>query len=300
MILVFGTVCVDKVHRVPALPRPGGYVEIAETTRHLGGEAFNTAFALHRWKVPLRLAGNSLGIGKESDWLRRSLEETGLPTNEFPEKDVEVAICDIYVTPDGERTMFGSGFATLNLTSEPSKIDLNGVTHLTLDGNLGIANCEIASRAQAQNIPVYAMDTDDVVLLRPVDFWQTSTDRKGKRGDIQSNIRLVQAESKKIGCFCILSDGANGLVAGGAGHPVRHYPPFPAPSVVDSTGAGDAFRAGMLYGLHQGWDLSKCLSFGSAAGSLNCRALGATDGLPDLAEIEALIAANPETMRAYA
>ena len=59
---------------------------------------------------------------------------------------------------------------------------------------------------------------------------------------------------------------------------------------VDSTGAGDLFRAGVLYGLDQGWDLDRCLSFGAAAGALICRVIGATANVPTVEEIENLIA----------
>ncbi len=299
MILVYGTVCLDRVHTVPSLPPPGGYVEIVAAERHLGGEALNTATALTRWQSSIRLAGNSLGRSLESDWLRKHIAESDLPTPELPEFDHPAPVCDIYVTPDGERTMFGYGFATMQKTSTPAKVDLTGVTLLTVDGNLGQAAAIIADRAQDNSIPVYAMDTDEVVKLAPNGFWQTSTDRVGRRGDIQRNLLLVQKTVKAQNCFCIHSDGANGFIAGGPNHPVRHYPPFPAPAVVDSTGAGDAFRAGMLYGLSQNWPITQCLQFASAAGCLNCRAFGAINGLPTVKEALDLVAAHPYIANSY-
>lgn len=136
------------------------------------------------------------------------------------------------------------------------------------------------------------------------DFWQSSTDWTARKGDIQYNVKWLQARVDSTGGFGILSDGANGFVAGGVlpggdSIPVRHYPPFPCTHLVDSTGAGDAFRAGMLLGLARGWDLGDSLRFGSAAGSLNCLGLGANAFLPTVAEVETLIRKHPEISRNY-
>jgi sugar/nucleoside kinase (ribokinase family) len=103
----------------------------------------------------------------------------------------------------------------------------------------------------------------------------------------------------RYGCFAILSDGPHGFVAGSKEHAVRLYPPFPAPVVVDTTGAGDMFRAGMLHGLSNDWELPNCLRFAAAAGCLKCRYLGANVVVPEVQEIEALIEQNPAVARQY-
>jgi sugar/nucleoside kinase (ribokinase family) len=58
--------------------------------------------------------------------------------------------------------------------------------------------------------------------------------------------------------------------------------------VVDSTGAGDAFRAGVLYGLHEGWPVGRALARGAAAGCLACTKLGASRFIPTLEELSEL------------
>jgi sugar/nucleoside kinase (ribokinase family) len=54
--------------------------------------------------------------------------------------------------------------------------------------------------------------------------------------------------------------------------------------VVDTTGAGDSFDAGFLYGWLNGWPLERSLRLASACGSLSTRCAGGTDGQPTLAE----------------
>jgi 2-dehydro-3-deoxygluconokinase len=50
--------------------------------------------------------------------------------------------------------------------------------------------------------------------------------------------------------------------------------------VADTTGAGDAFDAGFLLGLLEGWPLERALAFANVCGGLSCRAAGGTQALP--------------------
>ncbi len=49
--------------------------------------------------------------------------------------------------------------------------------------------------------------------------------------------------------------------------------------VVDPSGAGDAFDAGFIWGMLQGWDLERIINFASALGASACLELGATPGV---------------------
>jgi sugar/nucleoside kinase (ribokinase family) len=53
---------------------------------------------------------------------------------------------------------------------------------------------------------------------------------------------------------------------------------------VDSNGAGDAFSAGLLHGLLEGWDVARVARFASAVAALKCTRLG-NQGLPRLDEV---------------
>ncbi len=60
--------------------------------------------------------------------------------------------------------------------------------------------------------------------------------------------------------------------------------PTPTMSVIDSTGAGDSFDAGFVYGFLAGWPLQRTLTFASVCGALSTRAIGGTDAQPTLSE----------------
>ena len=52
--------------------------------------------------------------------------------------------------------------------------------------------------------------------------------------------------------------------------------------IVGSNGAGDAFCAGVLFGLHENWELKKCLSLGGAFSNFNLHSATASGGAVDL------------------
>ena len=57
---------------------------------------------------------------------------------------------------------------------------------------------------------------------------------------------------------------------------------------VDTTGSGDIFRAGFIFGLLQGWEAARALRFANAAAAVSCTRIGAMDGVPAWDEIAAL------------
>jgi sugar/nucleoside kinase (ribokinase family) len=61
----------------------------------------------------------------------------------------------------------------------------------------------------------------------------------------------------------------------------------------DTTGAGDAFHAGFLYGLLSGEEIEPSLQLANATASLKCRSLGARTSLPTQAELQDFIRSNP-------
>ena len=76
-----------------------------------------------------------------------------------------------------------------------------------------------------------------------------------------------------------------------------HVAPAFRVQVVDDTGAGDVFRAGVIYGLLQKWMVPEILRFANAAAAVSCTRLGAMPSVPSLAEVQHLLASTDNKNR---
>ena len=56
-------------------------------------------------------------------------------------------------------------------------------------------------------------------------------------------------------------------------------------NTVDTTGAGDVFHGGFIYGLLQNWEVVEILRFANAVAALKCQDLGGRKGIPTLEEV---------------
>jgi len=301
LILSFGTLCLDRVYRIPQFPRFGGYIEAIDVQLVLGGEAANTALALRSLGVPVRLHTNPVGNDEAGRVLTELAKEQGIEVPNAVDGFVTPAT-DVYVTPDGERTMIGAGFSAMDSYEMPLP-DLAGVSWLSAEPNMPNASKKVVSYAQDQNVKTYLMDffkpEQDSIVSR-CDVWQSSTDWVGARGDAEENLRWVEGHSRRYGCATILTDGARGLYAASKEFGARAFPALKAIEVVDTTGAGDVFRAGVLAGLHEGLPLNRAMLIGAAAAALASTTLGATTDLPSRSDVDKIIAKNDAFAAAYA
>jgi sugar/nucleoside kinase (ribokinase family) len=301
MVVVFGTVCLDRVHRVPFWPQPGGYAECGDEQLVLGGEAANTALALKEWGAEFELYGNALGSDLEAEIVLQKAHAVGLPTNALQLIAARTPVCDIYVTPEGERSMIGRGFSQMDDYTLIDSMQLYPGEWFTAEPNCATVSRNAVRKAISANMKLYLMDfIHEDEPITPGSYWQSSTDWAGVRNDADRSIGWAKEWSIRYRCHTIITDGDNGLYYCSPEGLTRLFPAFPCPLSVDSTGAGDTFRAGVLYGLDQGWSTEKSLRFGSAAGCLACGYIGATTTIPSVAQVNALIAAHPEICRSYA
>jgi len=110
-----------------------------------------------------------------------------------------------------------------------------------------------------------------------------------QESDLHAALRKMQS---RYGCRLTAATlGPDGVLAwdGSRFHASAAY----QVPVVDSTGAGDIFHAGFIYGLLQGWEMARQLDFSCAAAAMNCMADGARGGIQTVAGIEAFMASAP-------
>ncbi len=129
--------------------------------------------------------------------------------------------------------------------------------------------------------PSMRWDSGLMEVLKNTDlFFPNETELRGIAGteNIEDGLRILAASGATIA----VKQGEHGATAM-HGSEIAHAPALALP-VVDTTGAGDSFNAGFIYGyLHQ-WELARTLRLGCVCGSLSVRAAGGTTAQPTLPE----------------
>jgi len=109
------------------------------------------------------------------------------------------------------------------------------------------------------------------------------TNTWGKQEAMTAAIRLLEQGVNKA---IIVHAPEGALYLGQDGNSVWSVPePVPAEAIVSSVGAGDAFCAGALYAIHEGWEFEQALQLAHRVAAASLRGRTATDAIPKLSEI---------------
>src|SRR6185436_7782991 len=289
-VLCYGEIGVDNIIQADGLPSPENAVFPKSDSYHRGGAASNTAVWLATLGVNVRLTGNALGRDPYGDMIMEGLRKYSKIDLSLVEQRgaVTTPFTRAIVTPDGERSFLIFWYPQapkIRLTKEM----LKGVRYLALDlygGPERLESARLAFESGVSNVigdviwpdhpalPFTSIATNSAPFIR----------RDFPGVDVRQHTRKLRAISNGI---VITTDGAQSVHAiDEHGNDFTVQPP--SVTAVDATGAGDAFRAGLLYGLLQGFDLPRSVCWGVATGSLKVKNLGAATTLPDFREIEAL------------
>jgi sugar/nucleoside kinase (ribokinase family) len=288
----YGEIGVDNIIRVDRLPTPELAVFPSEDTSHIGGAAANTAVWLARWGAPVRLAGNAIGYDDYGTRLLGWLREHAALDLAYLERREEVMTpyCRVLVTPDAERSFLIFGYPRTPKTPLTREM-LGGAKFLALDLYGGAERLAAARLAREMGIQTVIGDViaPDHPALPFTDIATNSAAfiRDSYPGvNVLEHARKLQAVSRGI---VVLTDGPAPVQAlSGDGALIAVQPP--AVRAVDATGAGDVFRAGLIYALLQGWPLAKAVKWGAAAGALGVQRTGAARNVPSREEVGALAA----------
>lgn len=279
-VIVYGTICLDRFIRVNGDGKP-----LSDGVQEMpGGEAFNSATALAGWGVRVLLIGTTIGDDTESVLLRRLLDfhPLGVPRDFIPDSAEAVTpVCTVSVYPDGERKMNGRGYAQAIAPPPLPDAILQNRPVYVCDPNLRSPATEAALRAAAFGCPMVAMDfaavPEVVAVSRILVTSREMLAKQGISGEPSALARHLNADGAQT---AIITCGPEGGVVCDRDEGEFAFPAFRLPNTVDTTGAGDAFRAGLTFGLLRGWELREIIRFAAAAAALHCQVLGGGSRIP--------------------
>lgn len=289
-VFCYGEIGVDNIILADRLPTPEIAVFPSAESYHIGGAAANTAVWLANMGLPTGLSGNVIGddlYGRQlKDWLGKH------PHLDLSRMEIipgqTTPFTRAIVTPDGERSFLIFYYPQTPKTKFDPEF-LGGAHFLALDLYGGSERAAAAKAAREAGIQTAIGDviwTDHSILpFTSIATNSGSYIRAEFPGmDVRKHAHALQAISQGM---VITTDGSMEIYTideKGAAFTVTP----PKVEVMDATGAGDAFRAGLLFGLAMKFDLPQCVCLGAAAGSLKVGHYGAATTLPTLNEITSL------------
>jgi sugar/nucleoside kinase (ribokinase family) len=291
-VVCLGILVADVIARpVDETPEPGSLAVVDAVEVHAGGCALNTASAL----IALGLRASVVGkVGRDlfGDYLLQVLEERGLSQDGvLHDESVGTSATVVLVDSAGERTFLHVPGANGTLGEDELDRDL-----LYAGRALHLAGALVLERLDGEPLAGLAAEAKGRAILTSLDTVWDPTGRWSRLVPCLPHLdlllpslaegRALSGERKPPNVAAWLRERGVGnvlLTMGPAGCYVsgdgfEGHVAAPDVHALDSTGAGDAFAAGVLHGALAGWPLEQSARLGCAAGAIATTTFGATLG----------------------
>ena len=324
-ITIAGNLIADVVKRIDCYPEIGMLANVSSVTTAVGGCAANTAIDLR--KIDRDVPVSTIGKIGEDDYGRYLVSQLGRYGIDYSgvsvSPDLPTSFSDVMSQPSGERTFFHARGS--NTQFSPNDIDIGALNCVIFhigyillldafdkeDGEYGTVMARFLHQVQERGIKTSV----DVVSDSTADYKEkilpalkycnyaimneiestmltglspVNDDGSPHIENIRKTMKFmaecgvkdkVIIHCKKAGfCYDVATDK---FTAVGSLN-------IPKEEIKGSVGAGDAFCAGSLYGIYNGFDDKHILEFASSAAAANLFAENSIDGMLPKAEIEKL------------
>jgi len=294
-VLGLGESSVDHVNLLPAAPLARGTaskLRISSAFDAAGGQIASMLAACSSLGLRAGYLG-PLGNDDNARLIRSELESRRVDLSHVIVQDAPARFAIILVDEStGERTVLWHRDPGLDIAE--GQIDPLALSArvLHVDDVDEVAAIRTAKMATSRGLTVTS-DLDRVTertpeliasVSIPIFAEHVPPTLTGER-DPERALRKLRTEHPGLLCVTLGTAGSMAL----DGDRVFHVPAFRV-HAVDTTGAGDVFRAGFVYGLLAGWPTLDILRFANAAAAVSCTRLGAMGSAPTMTDVEQMLA----------
>ncbi|MBT8330686.1 MAG: adenosine kinase [Deltaproteobacteria bacterium] len=251
-----------------------------------GGSACNTTVGVGKLGGEARFVGKcgngEMGQFFETDLIRQNVEPSLLRSDSPTGRVLSI------ITPDAQRSMFT--FLGASADTSPHDISIDFFKHaaivhiegyLLFNPDLILKVLKTAQQSGARisldlasfNVVQESHDLVEHIVESFVDILIANEDEAQAYTGHRDEGRAIEALSQKAE-MAVLKVGERGSFVA-CGDQIVPIQPQTGGAVIDTTGAGDLWAAGFLYGLVNGYSLERCGKLGSACGYEVCRVIGA-------------------------
>ncbi len=299
-VLVIGSANVDFTVTVERLPREGETVSGGRLHVGHGGKGANQAVAARRLGAEVRFVG-CVGADQFGDEIATRLASQGIETGGLTRSaEARTGTALIIVDALGRNQIAvapGANRALAPEMAEKRESDFEWAEVLLIQLETPVPTVAWALRAARRHKVLTILNPAPAQPLSEkvyplVDYLTPNAGEaallSGQAVEDPETARRAALEllARGVGTVVVTLGAAGALVCGDTS--VVHFPAFPV-QAVDTTGAGDAFNAGLAVGLAAGGTLEQAIPLANAAAALACTRTGAQDALPDRAEVEAFL-----------
>jgi sulfofructose kinase len=289
-----GANAIDFVYTLPAYPRPDGpfsKLRITGTERSPGGQTATVLCACASLGLRTRYIG-TISTDDNGRFIREAMSSRGVDASGAIARDAPNPFALILLAAGGERIVLWDRPGAMSLAPGDLPRDaVAGARLLHVDDVDGDAAIAAGRAAMAAGIPV----TSDLEAVKPHTrgmleamtipiFAEGVAEELSGERDLERALRTLRKPHMTLLCTTLGALGASML----AGERFVHQPAFTI-DPVDTTGAGDIFRAGFIYALLRGDAPESILRFACAAAAVSCTRPGAINSVPQLGEVSRLL-----------
>jgi len=283
-VVGLGLNSVDHLCIVKRHPRLDSKQQIVTYDVQPGGQVPTALVALQRWGLRTSYVG-AFGDDAGGRLSEASLRSEGVDlgaavVRRGQRQQVSVILIDEI---SGERSVLWERVDDMVLRRDDLLLPALSQGRVLFMDAVDVPGAIVAARQARQQGILTVLDTDSPAagieeLLRETDVLIVGSEFPAKLSG-KSDLRAALRHAARMGPWFVAvtlgPGGALGYIDG-----TFHYVPVFRTQVVDSTGAGDIFHAGSIYGLLQGWSAPDTLRFAAAAAALKCEKLGGRPGIP--------------------
>jgi sugar/nucleoside kinase (ribokinase family) len=300
-VVTLGIQIFDILGRPVSSIPPGQHLALLDEVRvTVAGTAAGTAIDLAKLGARVITMG-AIGTDSIGDFMVSTYQKYGVETKYLVRKPgVQTSASMLLIRPNGERPALHVIGANGEMTWDDIDLDVvAGADYLHMGGTSLLPKLDgEPTRRLLEYAKSHGVTTtfDQVAIQRPdlldiiepclpyVDYFMPGFEEAVMMCGLTDRLDVIRF---------FLDRGARHTVfkMGGAGSSIAwlddgrvreiRIPAFKVP-VVDSTGCGDAYCAGFIVGLSEGWDLEQCGRLGTAASGLVIQGLGSDWGVVDL------------------
>ena len=285
-VYLYGMISMSTVYVLDedfVFPHSNTYAEIAQSLFSIGGEAANSAIMLSKLGMKTKLDGNWLNK-KHAGKIQNCLKSYDIDISRLTVKE-NYGTEEIVVADKNTRTVFGN-YASFHRGKEqwniPQETDIKDAKFVSLDPYFRNESLLAAELCLDNQKPYVTLDCKyDDFLARNAEAVIVShelRDQAYKGKNMREIFRSYQANCRGLVIFTF---GSDELWYGRKEENINRFKPYII-KPVDTTGAGDSFRAGVIYGLIKSWDDRSIVNFASAVSACVCLTFPHTLNAPGL------------------